>query len=353
MKATRYYGKEDIRTEEIDEPELKPGSVKVKVEWCGICGTDLHEYEDGANFAPAEGHPHPLTGETVPIVFGHEFAGVVAEVADGVEGLSVGDRVAVEPLIACGECEACQRGDYNLCPRYGFIGLSGGGGGFAEYVVVENPKMVHPLGDIPTDIGALVEPLAVAHHAVRRSGAKAGDSALVSGAGPIGLFIALILKGIGVENVYVSEISNIRKNMAKDAGATELIDPSKEDVAERVRELTDGRGVDIAFEAVAVSQSLQAVLDATRNGGTVVNVSIWSRNADVNLFGLTMREINLVGSSAYANDHAEVIKLLQEGKLGNVEQFITGRIAAEDVVEGGFNELVRNKEENVKIIVHP
>jgi len=102
-----------------------------------------------------------------------------------------------------------------------------------------------------------------------------------------------------------------------------------------------------------VSQSLQAVLDATRNGGTVVNVSIWSRNADVNLFGLTMREINLVGSSAYANDHAEVIKLLQEGKLGNVEQFITGRIAAEDVVEGGFNELVRNKEENVKIIVHP
>lgn len=354
MKATRFHGKEDIRTEDIPEPELLPGSVKVRVEWTGICGTDLHEYEEGAIFCPRPGAPHPLTGETVPVVLGHELAGVVAEIGEGVTGLAVGDRVAVEPFILCGECEYCRGGEqYNLCPKIGYYGLSGRGGGFAEYVVVRDPKMVHPLGELSTEVGALVEPLAVAHHAVRRSGATAGSTAVVFGAGPIGLFVTLILRAIGAAEVYNVEISSIRKEKAVAAGSSLVIDPTTEDVVARVRELTGGRGVDVAFECVAASPALQAAMDATRSGGTVVNVSIWSHNADVNLFGLTMRELNLVGTSAYANDHAAVIKLLQEGKIANVEQYITGRIAVEDVVEKGFKQLVHNKEENVKILVHP
>lgn len=354
MKATRFHGKEDIRTEQIPEPELLPGSVKVKVEWTGICGTDLHEYEEGAIFCPKPGHPHPLTGETVPVVLGHELAGVVHDVGEGVTGLSVGDRVAVEPFILCGECEYCRAGEqYNLCPRAGYYGLSGRGGGFAEYVVVRDPAMVHPLGVLSTEVGALVEPLAVAHHAVRRSGAKPGDTAVVFGAGPIGIFVTLILRAVGVTEIYNVEISTIRKEKVRAAGSTLVIDPTGEDVVSRVRELTGGRGVDVAFECVAASSALQAAMDATRSGGTVVNVSIWSHNADINLFGLTMRELNLVGTSAYANDHAAVITLLQQGKITDVEQFITGRVAVEDVVEHGFKQLVHNKEENVKILVHP
>jgi (R,R)-butanediol dehydrogenase/meso-butanediol dehydrogenase/diacetyl reductase len=354
MKATRFHGKEDIRTEQIPEPELLPGSLKIKPEWTGICGTDLHEYEEGAIFCPKPGHPHPLTGETTPVVLGHEMAGVVAEIAEGVEGFAVGDRVAVEPYILCGECEYCLGGEqYNLCPKAGYYGLSGRGGGFAEYVVVRDPAMVHPLGELSTEIGALVEPLSVAHHAVRQSGAKAGDTAVVFGAGPIGLFITLVLRAVGVSAIYNVEISSIRKEKAHSAGSTLVIDPTEEDVVARVRELTGGRGTDVAFECVAASPALQAAMDCTKSGGTVVNVSIWSHNADINLFGLTMRELRLVGTSAYANDHAAVIKLLQEGKLGDVEQYITGRIAVEDVVEQGFKQLVHNKEENVKIIVHP
>jgi (R,R)-butanediol dehydrogenase/meso-butanediol dehydrogenase/diacetyl reductase len=351
MKASLYYGKRDLRVEEIPEPEVRPGTVKIKVEWTGICGTDLHEYEDGPTFCPAPGHPHPLTGETVPVVLGHEMAGVVVEVGEGVTHVAPGDRVAVEPYITCGECEYCVNGPYNLCVKIGYYGLSGWGGGFAQFVVVEG-KRVFGLGDIPTDIGALVEPLSVAHHAIRRSGAKPGDTVAVFGAGPIGLFIISILKALGIDDVYSIELSSVRKEKAAAAGVTAVLDPSVDDVVSILKEATGGLGVNVAFEAVGASPALQAALDGTRSGGTVVNVSIWSKKAEIDMFGLVMREINLIGTSAYRDDHADVIKLLQSGKL-KVDQFITGRIAAEDVGELGIRQLIENKDENVKIIVHP
>ena len=115
MKAARFHGREDIRIDEIPEPAVRAGTVAVQVEWCGICGTDLHEYLEGPIFAPTAEAPHPLTGESAPITLGHEFAGVVAEVGDGVDGVAVGDRVAVEPYIVCGRCDACAQGRYNVC----------------------------------------------------------------------------------------------------------------------------------------------------------------------------------------------------------------------------------------------
>jgi (R,R)-butanediol dehydrogenase/meso-butanediol dehydrogenase/diacetyl reductase len=164
----------------------RQGSARAdQVEWCGICGTDLHEYLDGQIFAPTAEAPHPLTGESAPITLGHEFAGVVAELGEGVDDVRVGDRVAVEPYIVCGRCDACAQGRYNVCAFLGFVGLSGGGGGFSSYVVAER-RWVHPLGDLETDVGALIEPLAVAYHAVRLSGARPDHSALVFGAGPAG-----------------------------------------------------------------------------------------------------------------------------------------------------------------------
>lgn len=352
MRATRYYGQHDIRTEEIDEPSLKAGYVKVRNEWTGICGTDLHEYDDGPMFCPAPGHSHPLTGMKLPIVLGHEISGVVAEVGEGVTRVKVGDRVSVEPYVVCNECEFCKAGKYNICTSAAFLGLSGESGGFAEFCVAEE-RRVHPLGDLSTEVGALVEPLAVAHHAIVRSGIKAGQTALVVGAGPIGLFVTAILRAIGVDTVYTVEISAIRKEKAKAAGATLVIDPTQENPVAKIHELTGGLGVDVAFEAVGVSAALQTAIDATKSGGNVVNISIWSHNADINLFGLVAREVNLMGTLAYCNDHAPVIKLLQEGKLSNVEQFITGRIAAADIIEQGFNQLINNKDENVKILVHP
>jgi (R,R)-butanediol dehydrogenase/meso-butanediol dehydrogenase/diacetyl reductase len=352
MRATRYYGKHDIRIEDVSEPSVRPGHVKVKNEWTGICGTDLHEYDDGPMFCPAPGATHPLTGEKLPIVLGHEIAGVVAEVGEGVTKVKVGDRVSVEPYVVCNECEFCLSGRYNICTSAAFLGLSGDSGGFAEYCVALE-RFVHPLGDLSTEVGALVEPLAVAHHAIVRSGVQPGQTAAVIGAGPIGLFVTAILRAIGVETVYNVEISAIRKAKAEASGSTLVIDPTKENAVEKILELTGGRGVDVAFEAVGVSAALQTAIDVTKSGGNVVNISIWSHKAEIDLFGLVAREVSLMGTLAYCNDHAPVIKLLQEGKLKNVEQFITGRISIDDVIEKGLDELINNKEENVKILVHP
>ncbi|EME67087.1 MULTISPECIES: 2,3-butanediol dehydrogenase [Rhodococcus] len=351
MKAARFHGPGDIRVEDIPEPATRPGTVKVEVEWCGICGTDLHEYLEGPIFAPPADTPHPITGETVPITLGHEFAGVVAEVGDGVDDLRVGDRVAVEPYIICGRCDACRNGRYNVCGTLGFVGLSGYGGGFSQYVVAER-RWIHPLGELGTDVGALVEPLAVAYHAVRLSGARPSHSALVFGAGPIGLVTTSALRAAGVEQIIVVEPADVRKKKAEPAGADHIIDPRDGDVTEQVLELTGGRGADVSFECAGIDAVLKSAILSTRAGGTCVNVAIWGHEASVAMNDLVFREVNLLGSLAYANDHPATIEMIASGKV-DPYQFITGRIDLDDIVAHGFEELISNKEENVKILVRP
>jgi (R,R)-butanediol dehydrogenase/meso-butanediol dehydrogenase/diacetyl reductase len=351
MKAARFYGPGDIRIDDIPEPKTRPGTVKVEVEWCGICGTDLHEYLEGPILVPTADAPHPLTGEAVPITLGHEFAGVVHEVGDGVDDVHVGDRVVVEPYIICGHCDACTQGRYNVCQSLGFVGLSGFGGGFSQFVVAER-RWIHPLGDLGTDVGALVEPLAIAHHAVRLSGAKPKHSALVFGAGPIGLVTTAALRASGVEQIIVVEPADVRKQMAPIAGADHVIDPRTSDVVREVLELTKGRGADVSFECAGVDAVLKWAIQSTRVGGTCVNVAIWGHEASVAMNDLVFREVKLLGSLGYANDHRATIEMIASGRVDPF-QFITGRIALEDIVKNGFEELVNNKEENVKILVHP
>lgn len=351
MKAARFHGRDDIRIDEIAEPATRPGTVKVEVEWCGICGTDLHEYLEGPIFAPTTEAPHPITGEAAPLTLGHEFAGVVVELGDGVDDVAVGDRVVVEPYIVCGRCDACRQGRYNVCATLGFVGLSGGGGGFSQYVVAER-RWIHPLGELGTDVGALVEPLAVAYHAVRLSGARPQHSALVFGAGPIGLVTTAVLKAQGVEQVISVEPAAVRKEKAAVAGADSVLDPGEVDVVEAVAELTDGRGADVSFECAGIDAVLAAAIRSTRAGGTCVNVAIWGHEAQVAMNDLVFREVNVLGSLAYAGDHPDTIALVRDGKV-DPHQFITGRIGLDDIVEQGFRALVDHKEENVKILVSP
>ncbi|MDE8587067.1 2,3-butanediol dehydrogenase [Arthrobacter sp. NQ4] len=351
MKAARFHARKDIRIEDIPEPELRAGAVKIDVAWCGICGTDLHEFLEGPIFCPAPGHPHPLSHEESPVTLGHEFSGTVAEVGEGVEGLEVGDNVVVEPYFVDGTCDMCQAGSYHLCRQMGFIGLSGGGGGLSEKIVVDQ-RWVHPIGNIPLDEAALIEPLSVAHHAVARSGVKAGDTALVGGSGPIGLLTAAVLKGMGVTTI-ISELTQARKEKATSSGvADHVLDPSKEDVPARVRELTEGAGADVAFECAGVNAVLDTMLDAVRPGAVVVNVSIWGAPATVDMQKIVLKEIDLRGTIAYVRDHPAVIRMVQEGKV-DLKPFITGRIALEDLVEQGFDTLINHKDTAVKVLVHP
>lgn len=351
MRAARFHGRGDIRVEDIPEPQVGPGQVKVAVDWCGICGTDLHEYADGPLFCPPAGSPHALTGEQMPIVLGHEFAGVVADAGGGVDSVVVGDRVVVEPYLTCGTCSRCRSGRYNVCDTLGFVGLSGGGGGFSEFVVADAAR-TFPIGDLGTDLGALVEPLAVAYHAVRLGRVGPGMSATVFGSGPIGLVTIAALRAAGAEQIVAVEPADVRKRKAEAAGVTTVLDSSSDDVVAAVKDATGGRGTDTSFECAGVDSALGQAVQCTAAGGTVVNVAIWGHPAAVEMNNLVFNEVNVVGSLAYCDDHEPTIGLLRDSKV-DARQFITGKIGLDDIVAGGFRELIDNKDANVKILVHP
>lgn len=351
MRAARFHGPGDIRIDDVAEPEVGPGQVEVTVDWCGICGTDLHEYLAGPIFIPPVGRPHPITGQTMPVTLGHEFAGSVVAVGDGVEGISEGDAVAIEPVLRCGECVACRSGLPNMCDKLGFYGLAGGGGGMSEFAVVPD-YTVHQLPDgMTTEQGALVEPIAVGLRAVRRSGVRAGQSALVLGAGPIGAVTLLCLKAAGASPILVAEVAEARKAKALELGADAVLDPSQEDVPERVRELTGGQGADHAFDAAGIEATLQAAIRSTRKGGSVTIISIWEKPACIDPNEIVLAELDLHGIIAYTpQDFADTIAMLTDGSI-DTTGVVTSRIDLDGVVTDGFDELVAHKDRHVKILI--
>jgi (R,R)-butanediol dehydrogenase / meso-butanediol dehydrogenase / diacetyl reductase len=352
MRAALYHGPGDVRVAEIAEPEVGVDQVLIKVELCGICGTDLHEFYDGPVFCPTATAPHPLTGATAPVVLGHELVGVIERLGEEAPGLRVGERVVVEPRQTCGHCTACSSGQYNCCPQAATIGLQGGGGGLAERIVVD-ASLVFSIGDLPAEIGVVVEPLAVALHAVRRTQMPVrGARTLVFGAGPIGLLIAWVLKVEGADSVTVVEPSQTRRSRSNAFGADLAIDPATQDVAAVIRSATSGAGVDVAFECAGKDVALAGCLDAVRPGGAVVNVAIAGKPLTVDLLPLILKEVRLLGTICYANDHQAVIDLLNQHPFP-VELFITGRIALEDLVDEGIRRLAEEPEQHVKIVVAP
>jgi len=313
MRAARFHGKEDLRVEQIDEPSPGPGQVKLRNGYSGICGSDLHVY-----FTPeAAGldleHPHPVTGAMPPQVLGHEFAGTVVEVGEGVEGISVGDRAAVWPIYYCGECAACRKGMFNVCRKIGFHGLSSHGGGMAEFTTVP-ASMLHVLPEnVDLRMGALVEPMAVAWHAVALGDVRSGGSALVAGAGPIGIGVWFALRAQGVQRVLVSEPSAERRALIEALGAR-TVDPVGEDLAAAVADLTDGDGVDVAFDAAGAGAAVSSGLASLTPGGRVVVVAIHERSMEFNPTQLVMGETGISGSLAYLpQDFDAVIAAMADG----------------------------------------
>jgi len=349
MKAARWYNARDIRVEEVEEPKVEKGKVKIKVEWAGICGTDLHEYAAGPIFIPVK-DPHPLSGDKAPVILGHEFCGRVVEVGEGVTKVKEGDPVVVEPILRCGKCPACLKGKYNLCEQLGFHGLSGGGGGFSEYTVVDE-YMVHKMPEgLSFEQGALVEPAAVALHAVRMSKLKPGDKAAVFGTGPIGLLVIEALKAAGAAEIYAVEVSKERLQKAKELGATAVINPREEDPVQKLHELTGG-GVDVAFEVTGVPAVLQQAIDSTSFEGETVIVSIWEKEAGIQPNNIVLKERNVKGIIAYRDIFPAVMELMKRGYFP-AEKLVTKRIKLEEIVTEGFETLM-NEKDQVKILVKP
>lgn len=349
MQAARWYQARDIRVETVEVPEIAgPHQVKVKVAACGICGSDLHEYAAGPIFIPVE-RPHPISGQQAPIIMGHEFAGEVVAVGEAVTRAKVGDRVAIEPILSPNKDGAYLMERYNLTPMLGFHGLSGGGGGFSEYTVV-GEHMVHRLpDDLSFEQGALIEPAAVGLYAVRQSSLKAGDNAVVFGAGPIGLMTIEALKAAGAARIYAVELSAERKQLAAKLGA-EVLDPGEGDVVERLKALSDS-GLDFAFEVTGIPSVLNQAIHSTHPGGETVVVSIWEGEAAIHPNDLVIQERTLKGIIAYRHIFPAVIALMQQGYF-RAEDLVTDRIALDDVVEQGFDKLLADKAQ-VKIMVKP
>ncbi|MFM9271191.1 2,3-butanediol dehydrogenase [Halomonas elongata] len=349
MKAAVWYRARDLRVENVVVPTLKdPHQVKVKIAACGICGSDLHEYSAGPIFIPTEA-PHPISQERAPIIMGHEFAGEVVEVGDRVTRVKPGDRVAIEPILSPNQDGQYLMDRYNLTPLLGFHGLSGGGGGFSEYTVT-GEHMVHPMPEtLSYEQGALVEPAAVALHAVRQSALKAGDKAVVFGAGPIGLMVIEALKAAGASRIIAVELSEVRRRKAADLGAL-TVDPQQHDVVERVHELTQG-GADFAFEVTGIPAVLKQAINATHAGGETVIVSIWETEATFQPNELVIKERTLKGIIAYRHIYPAVMALMARGYF-QAADLITDRIALDDVVELGFETLLNDKSQ-IKIIVQP
>lgn len=281
--------------------------------YVGICGTDLHEYLGGPTFAPTK--PHPVTHDTIPICLGHEFSGTVTELGSDVSSFSIGQPVVVQPTISCGTCEACAAGVENVCYNGGFIGLSGGGGGLSDSVVVPQGAVLALPSNVPLDVGALVEPLSVAWHAISAAPLDPSSVVLVLGGGPIGLAVVQCLVALQTKTIILSEVSKARQRFAREFGAHHVIDPKTYDTVKIGRELSGKDGPDVVFDCAGVPASLTTACTAVRARGTVVNVAIWEKEVPFNPNMLVFREAKYTAVLGYQRkDFQAVIEQLGSGE---------------------------------------
>lgn len=347
MKAAVYHGREDVRIEDVPEPEVGPGQVKLSVPHNGICGTDLHEYFWGPVFIPTPEAPHPLTGAHLPLIIGHEFGGTIVEVGEGVDDLAVGDLVAVEPIEWCHECHQCVAGHYNLCPSIAFHGVHRYGGGLAEYTVIPR-RMAHKVPDgVGAEHAALAEPMCVAFHGVVRADLQPGQTGVVHGAGPIGIGAYLGLRAEGIDDVIVVEPSPTRRAAVEALGAPVVLDPTTGDAAEAILSHTGGRGADAQIDCAGVPASLKTAIASTAAHGRIITVAVFAEAVDFNPNDILFREVVITPSMAYKDDYPRVLEHMAAGRYP-MDGWVT-HIGIDDLVENGI-EVLRDQKA-MKIMV--
>jgi (R,R)-butanediol dehydrogenase/meso-butanediol dehydrogenase/diacetyl reductase len=355
MQVARYHAARDIRIEDVPEPtgDLGPKDVLVKPHWCGICGTDLHEYVAGPIVTPSE--PHALTGAVLPQILGHEFAGDVLAIGSEITHLAVGDRVSIMPLAYCGDCFFCRRGLNHLCRTMGCVGLSWEWGGFAPLAVVRDYQAWKIPDNVTYEQGALIEPAAVAAYGVARGQVQPGDRVLVTGGGPIGALAVLAALAAGAGEVYLSEpnATRRRRKRAETLGAAAILDPLSTDVPDEIRDRTDGLGADVSLECAGNEPALNACLNATRPRGTVSQVGLHVKDASFDPMHLAERELSLVGTWCYpVHEWPRITAQVASGAFP-VERVVSARIPLSETVTAGFDVLTDPAGDQIKILVQP
>jgi 2-desacetyl-2-hydroxyethyl bacteriochlorophyllide A dehydrogenase len=338
MKAGVYLGKEDIQVQDWPEPKLEAGEVLVRVRYAGICGTDMLIHRGK--------HPRVVP----PRVLGHEISGSVVEADSGAAASwRPGTRVAVYPLISCGRCAPCREGDAHVCEKLGLIGIDADGG-IAE-LVKARPEQLFALPDAVSDEqAALVEPLAVAVHAVRTSGFRPGDATLVIGAGPIGHLIAQVLRASGARAVLVAEVKDFRRQLVERQGFS-AFNPAKENAGEAARRATGDPFMDRVFEATGAAAAVSDAIATCKVRGEIVWVGLPKTPPEVDVLKLVFKEIKTTGVRVYRPVDYRVAISLLERRAVSVEALITDRLAIEDVALGFAR--MHEAETSLKILFAP
>lgn len=341
MKVAVMNGVGKMGFVERDIPVPKDNEVLVKLEYVGVCGSDLHFYEMGC-IGDIKVNP--------PFVLGHEPGGVVVEVGKDVTHLKVGDRVALEPGKTCGHCEFCKSGRYNLCPDVEFFATPPYDGVFQEYVAHEAELCFKLPENVSTMEGALIEPLAVGFHAARQGDAHMGQTAVVLGSGCIGLVSMMALKALGVSRVYVSDVMQKRLDKAMELGATGVINAAKEDTVKRVLELTGGKGTDVIIETAGTEITSQQAVFMAKKGANVVLVG-YGKTGYINMpMSLALdKELTFKTVFRYRNIYPMAIEAVASGKI-NLNGIVTNIFDFDDI-QNAMDSSVKDKANIVKSVI--
>jgi threonine dehydrogenase-like Zn-dependent dehydrogenase len=316
---------------------LDPLEVRLRVKAASICGGDLHIFKGKHPFAP------------LPVSVGHELAGLVIETGPAVTKVRTGDRVAVEPVIACGSCNPCRRGDYHLCLNISFQ-YRRGQGAFTPYFTAHEDRVFRLPDSLSYEEGALVEPLSVALHAVKKSGVRLAETTAVFGAGAIGLLVTMLLRQASGGRTFIVDVDDFRLQKGSELGACRAIHNRREDAREVILAETDGIGVDKAYEAVGMEMTLRQALESLRKGGTATLLGLFEvspASLPVNLF--VQKEISLLGSQGYNWDFQDALILLDQRRL-DLKPLITHRVRLDDL-QSGFEILLDPAGQAVKVVV--
>ena len=340
MKAAMFYGPNDLRVERVPVPEVGVNDVLLKVDMCGICGTDVHILR-GSFPAP-----------NLPLIPGHEFAGHVVATGEAVDHVKPGDYVTADINLACGHCYFCRRQQKLFCEQIRQIGVHTHGA-LAEFVKAPAAAIYQVPEELSPQQGAYIEPLACAVHGQERAAIQPGSSVAIIGAGPMGLAHAQLAKLRGAAPIIVTEMNPVRLAKAREMGADHAIDAGAEDPVAAVRSLTGGRGADYVIEAVGSIPTYRQAFDMVRRGGTLVAYGAAPSTASMDLkpFDIYSKELTIVGS--YAGTYEtwpEAIALIQGGRF-NPEDIVTEIAPLEDIVEA--IETVEKNKDVIKIQIRP
>ncbi len=343
MRALLLTDYKQMQVTEVEEPEVGPDDVLVQVEACGICGSDIHGY-DGS------------TGRRIPpLIMGHEAAGIVVATGANVVDLPTGTRVTFDSMVSCGRCDFCQQGTINLCNSRMVLGVSCGEyrrhGAFAERISVPR-RIVYTLPDaLSFEHAALVEAVSVAVHAANLTPVKPNDTAVVIGAGMIGLLTIQAIRAAGASRVIAVDLNDKRLQVAESVGADVALRGDQCDVPATIQELTSGRGADVALEVVGATATVTAAIESVRKGGQVTLVGNVSPKVEIPLQSIVTREIRLQGSCGCNGEYPQCIELMESGAI-NVAPLITAEIS---LGEGPswFQRLHTGDPDQMKVVVRP